>query len=207
MPKVSLYDKNAKEIGKIELADEIFAVEPSQSAMHQVVKSYLANQRQGTQSTLTRTEVSGGGRKPWRQKGTGRARQGSIRSPQWKGGGVALGPKPRSYRFALNKKLKRLALKSALTTKLNENELYVIDSFDMDEIKTKAMLEILKNFEAAKSTLIVTDAKDETVVRSAANLPGVKTTIATTMNVYDIIKYEKFLMTKAAAELIGEVYA
>ena len=206
MPKVNVLNTEGKKAGTITLSDDIFSVEISQAAMHMMVKNYLANQRQGTQSTLTRTEVRGGGRKPWRQKGTGRARQGSIRSPQWRGGGVALGPKPRKYNFSVNKKLRRLAMKSALTTKLAENELVVIDAFNLEEVKTKNMATILENLQAP-GALIVTAAKDENVVLSARNIPGVKTTLVTTLNVYDILKYEKFIVTKDAVKAISEVYA
>ena len=206
MPKVNVLNTEGKKAGTITLSDDIFSVEISQAAMHMMVKNYLANQRQGTQSTLTRTEVRGGGRKPWRQKGTGRARQGSIRSPQWRGGGVALGPKPRKYNFSVNKKLRRLAMKSALTTKLAENELVVIDAFNLEEVKTKNMATILENLQAP-GALIVTAAKDENVVLSARNIPGVKTTLVTTLNVYDILKHEKFIVTKDAVKAITEVYA
>ena len=206
MPKVNVLNTEGKKAGTITLSDDIFNVEVSQAAMHMMVKNYLANQRQGTQSTLTRTEVRGGGRKPWRQKGTGRARQGSIRAPQWRGGGVAFGPKPRKYNFVLNKKLKRLAMKSALTTKLADNELLVIDAFNLEEVKTKNMAVILENLNAPDA-LIVTAVKDENVVLSTRNIPGVKTTLVTTLNVYDILKYEKFIVTKEAVKAISEVYA
>ena len=206
MPKTTLYNTKAEKVGEIELSDAIFGIEANKEAMHTMVVNYLANQRQGTQSTKTRTEVRGGGRKPWRQKGTGRARQGSIRAPQWTGGGVALGPKPRSYRFSVNKKLRRLALKSALSTKVAENEIIVIDELKLDTFKTKEMAAILKAFDA-DNALIVTAGKDDYVVRSAANIPGIKTSMAENLNVYDVLKYNKFIVTKDAVSKIEEVYA
>ena len=206
MPKTTLYNIKAEKVGEIELSDAIFGIEANKEAMHTMVVNYLANQRQGTQSTKTRTEVRGGGRKPWRQKGTGRARQGSIRAPQWTGGGVALGPKPRSYRFTVNKKLRRLAFKSALSTKVAANEIIVIDELKLDTFKTKEMAAILKAFEA-DNALVVTADKDVNVVRSAANIPGIKTSMATNLNVYDVLKYEKFIVTKDAVSKIEEVYA
>ena len=206
MPKTTLYNIKAEKVGDIKLSDAIFGIEANKEAMHTMVVNYLANQRQGTQSTKTRTEVRGGGRKPWRQKGTGRARQGSIRAPQWTGGGVALGPKPRSYRFTVNKKLRRLAFKSALSTKVAEKAIIVIDELKLDTFKTKEMAAILKAFEV-ENALIVTADKDVNVVRSAANIPGVKTSMATTLNVYDVLKYDKFIVTKDAVSKIEEVYA
>ena len=206
MPKTTLYNIKAEKVGEIELSDAIFGIEANKEAMHTMVVNYLANQRQGTQSTKTRTEVRGGGRKPWRQKGTGRARQGSIRAPQWTGGGVALGPKPRSYRFTVNKKLRRLAFKSALSTKVAANEIIVIDELKLDTFKTKEMAAILKAFEA-DNALVVTADKDVNVVRSAANIPGIKTSMATNLNVYDVLKYNKFIVTKDAVSKIEEVYA
>ncbi|OQB15656.1 MAG: 50S ribosomal protein L4 [Firmicutes bacterium ADurb.Bin193] len=206
MPKTTLYDINAKKIGEIELSDDIFGAEINESAMHTMVVNYLANHRHGTQSTKTRTEVSGGGRKPWRQKGTGRARQGSIRAPQWTGGGVALGPKPRSYRFSVNKKLRRVAMKSALSSKVGASNIIVVEDLAMETYKTKDFANILKNFEVSDA-LVVTAEKNENVVRSARNIPGVKTTLVTTLNVYDILKYEKFIVTKDAVAKIEEVYA
>lgn len=206
MPKTTLYNTKAEKVGEIELNDAIFGIEANKEAMHTMVVNYLANQRQGTQSTKTRTEVRGGGRKPWRQKGTGRARQGSIRAPQWTGGGVALGPKPRSYRFAVNKKLRRLAFKSALSTKVAENDIIVIDELNLDSFKTKEMVAILKAFEV-ENALVVTADKDVNVVRSAANIPGIKTSMATNLNVYDVLKYTKFVVTKDAVSKIEEVYA
>ena len=206
MPKTTLYNTKAEKVGEIELSDAIFGIEANKEAMHTMVVNYLANQRQGTQSTKTRTEVRGGGRKPWRQKGTGRARQGSIRAPQWTGGGVALGPKPRSYRFSVNKKLRRLALKSALSTKVAENEIIVIDELKLDSFKTKEMAAILKAFEA-DNALVVTAGKDDNVVRSAANIPGIETSMAENLNVYDVLKHSKFIVTKDAVSKIEEVYA
>ena len=206
MPKTTLYNIKAEKVGEIELNDLVFGIEANQEAMHTMVVNYLANQRQGTQSTKTRTEVRGGGRKPWRQKGTGRARQGSIRAPQWTGGGVALGPKPRSYRFSVNKKLRRLALKSALSTKVAENEIIVIDDLKLDSFKTKEMAAILKAFGACDA-LVVTAGKDDNVVRSAANIPGIETSMAENLNVYDVIKHNKFIVTKDAVSKIEEVYA
>lgn len=206
MPKTTLYNIKAEKVGEIELNDLVFGIEANKEAMHTMVVNYLANQRQGTQSTKTRTEVRGGGRKPWRQKGTGRARQGSIRAPQWTGGGVALGPKPRSYRFSVNKKLRRLALKSALSTKVAENEIIVIDDLKLDSFKTKEMAAILKAFEA-DNALVVTAGKDDNVVRSAANIPGIETSMAENLNVYDVLKHNKFIVTKDAVSKIEEVYA
>ena len=206
MPKTTLYNIKAEKVGEIELNDLVFGIEANNEAMHTMVVNYLANQRQGTQSTKTRTEVRGGGRKPWRQKGTGRARQGSIRAPQWTGGGVALGPKPRSYRFTVNKKLRRLAFKSALSTKVAANEIIVIDELKLDTFKTKEMAAILKAFEV-DNALVVTADKDVNVVRSAANIPGIKTSMATNLNVYDVLKYNKFIVTKDAVSKIEEVYA
>ena len=207
MAKVSVYDMNGNAVSELELNDAVFGIEPSEYAMHQAVVNYLANQRQGTQSTLTRTEVSGGGRKPWRQKGTGHARQGSTRAPQWRHGGVALGPKPRSYRFTLNKKVKRLAMLSALSSKVSENEMVVVDAIKTDEFKTKTMVAMLKALGAEKKTLIVLDSVDSKVIKSAANIQGVKTTQANTLNVYDILNCDKFVIVKGAVEKLEEVYA
>ncbi len=206
MPKTTLFNIKGEQVGEIELSDLIFGAEVNTTAIHTLVVNYLANHRQGTQSTKTRTEVRGGGRKPWRQKGTGRARQGSIRAPQWTGGGVALGPKPRSYRFSINKKLRRVALKSALSSKVLENQLIVVDSLDIETNKTKNFAEILKNLDAANA-LIITAEKIENVVRSAANIPNVMTAIATSFSVYDVLKYDKLILTKDAVAKIEEVYA
>ncbi len=207
MSKINVLDMAGKVVSEIELNDAIFGIEPNKSAMHSAVVNYLANQRQGTQSTLTRTEVSGGGRKPWRQKGTGHARQGSTRAPQWRHGGIALGPKPRSYRFTLNKKVKRLAMLSALSSKVAENEMIVVDAIKTDEFKTKTMVAMLKAIGAEKKTLIVLDSVDNKVIKSAANIEGVKTTQANTLNVYDILNCDKFVIVKGAVEKLEEVYA
>ena len=208
MPSIKVLDMTGKEVSNIELSDAIFGITPNESAMHTMVVNYLANQRQGTQSTLTRTEVRGGGRKPWRQKGTGHARQGSIRAPQWTHGGIALGPKPRSYRFTVNKKLKRLAMKSALSTKVLDNNLIVLDSIKMEEYKTKTIVAMLKAIEAeGQKALIVMPEVDNCVIKSAANIPGVKTALVNTINVYDILNYDKFIVVKDAVAKIEEVYA
>lgn len=207
MPKVALYNIEGNQIGDIELKDEIFAVEISNAVMHETVKNFLANQRQGTQSTKTRTEVRGGGAKPWKQKGTGRARQGSIRAPQWKGGGVALGPKPRDYRYSLNKKTRRLALKSALTTKVNENQIMVIDSLAMAEIKTKAFVKILENLKIEKKAFFVTGAKEANLIASANNVPGIKTAVVDTINTYDLLTHDMLVIEKSAVIKLEEVYS
>jgi large subunit ribosomal protein L4 len=206
MPKVDLVNIDGKKVGDIELSDDIFAVEINEDVMHDVIVNYMANQRQGTQSTKTRSEVSGGGKKPWKQKGTGRARQGSIRAPQWIKGGIALGPKPRSYKYTLNKKVKRLALKSALTSKVLENQIIVLDNLNFDEIKTKNMVKVLDNLKA-ENALIVLSEKNLNVQASARNIPNVKTALVNTINPYEILKYKKFVVTKDAVEKIEEVYA
>ncbi len=206
MPKVDLLNIEGKKVGDIELSDDIFAVEVNEDVMHEVVVNYLANQRQGTQSTKTRSEVRGGGKKPWKQKGTGRARQGSIRAPQWIKGGIALGPKPRSYKYTLNKKVKRLALKSALTTKVQESKLIVLDKLDFDEIKTKNMVNVLSNLKVEKA-LIVLPESNLNVQASTKNIPSVKTALVNTLNTYDILKYDTFIVTKDAVTKIEEVYA
>ena len=207
MPNVALYNMDGKEIGTIELNESLFAAEVKGSVLHEVVKNYLANQRQGTQSTKTRAEVRGGGIKPWRQKGTGRARQGSTRSPQWTHGGIALGPKPRDYRIALNKKTKRAALYSALSAKVVEGKLIVVDDIKCDGYKTKTMVAMLNALGAEKKSLIVLDTTDKFVVKSCANIPGVKTSLYNTINVYDILNADQFIVTKAAVEMLQEVYA
>lgn len=208
MPNIKVLDMTGKQVSDIELSDAVFGIKPNEAAMHTMVVNYLANQRQGTQSTLTRTEVRGGGRKPWRQKGTGHARQGSTRAPQWTHGGIALGPKPRSYRFTVNKKLKRLAMKSALSTKVLDNNMIVLDNITMDEYKTKTMLSMLKAVEAEGSkALIVMPEVNSFVIKSAANIPGVKTALVNTINVYDILNYDKFIIVKDAVAKIEEVYA
>ena len=196
-----------KKVGTVDLSDSIFAIEPNAAVMHQVVLSYLAAQRQGTQSALTRSEVSGGGRKPWRQKGTGRARQGSTRAPQWTHGGIVFAPKPRDYKFTVNKKEKRLALKSALSVKAAENEIIVVDSIVTDEYKTKKIVAMLKAIEADKKTLIVLPEVDNKVIKSANNIPGVKTAQVNTINVYDILNADKLVIAKDAVSKIEEVYA
>ncbi|MCC8130443.1 MAG: 50S ribosomal protein L4 [Oscillospiraceae bacterium] len=206
MSKVSVYDIKGNVVADTELNDSIWGIEPNTAVMHTMVVNYLANQRLGTQSTLTRTEVSGGGKKPWRQKGTGHARQGSIRSPQWTHGGVALGPKPRSYRFTVNKKMRRLAMKSALSSKLAENEVVVVDNISFDEIKTKNVVSMLSALGAEGKTLIVMPASDEKVIKSARNIPGVKTTLVNTLNVYDILNCNKFVVASDAVTKIEEVY-
>ena len=207
MSKLSVLDMAGKKAGSIELNDSIFGIEPNMSAMHLVVVGYLANQRQGTQSTKTRSEVSGGGKKPWRQKGTGRARQGSIRATQWIKGGIALGPKPRDYRYSVNKKLKAIALKSALSAKVTESAFIVVDSIALDEIKTKKVSEMLAKLNVNTSALIVTNEKNDNVVKSANNIQGVATTFMGSLNVYDILKYDVMVITKDAVSKIEEVYA
>ena len=207
MPNYSVFDKSGKKVSDIALSDAIFAITPNASAMHLCVVAYLANQRQGTQSTLTRAEVRGGGKKPWRQKGSGRARQGSIRSPQWTHGGIALGPKPREYGKTVNKKVRRLAMKSALSSKVAAEELIVLDSLEMNEIKTKEVVSVLKALETGKKVLIVLPEKNETVYRSARNIKGVKTTLVSTLNVYDILNCDSLVVLKDAVSKIEEVYA
>ena len=207
MANVKVYDMNGQPVSDLELNDAVFGIEPNAVVMHAAVVNYLANQRQGTQSTLTRTEVSGGGKKPWRQKGTGHARQGSTRAPQWTHGGVALGPKPRSYSYSLNKKVKRLALLSALSTKVADNDMIVLDAINMDEFKTKTIVKMLAALNVNEKALIVLDSVDKKVIKSAANIPGVKTTQANTLNVYDILNYNKFIIVKGAVAKIEEVYA
>lgn len=196
-----------KNVGTIELAESVFGIEPNEAVMHEMVVNYLAAQRQGTQSALTRSEVSGGGKKPWRQKGTGRARQGSTRAPQWTHGGVVFAPKPRSYRFSVNKKVRRLAMKSAFSTKAAANEIIVVDSIALDEYKTKKMVAMLNAIEAVKKPLIVLDSVDAKVIKSAANIPGVKTAQVNTLNVYDILNADKLVIVKGAVSKIEEVYA
>lgn len=207
MPNYSVFDKTGKKVSDIALSDAIFAITPNASAMHLCVVAYLANQRQGTQSTLTRAEVSGGGKKPWRQKGSGRARQGSTRSPQWTHGGIALGPKPREYGKTVNKKVRRLAMKSALSSKVAAEELIVLDSLEMNEIKTKEVVSVLSALETGKKVLIVLPEKNETVYRSARNIKGVKTTLVNTLNVYDILNCDSLVVLKDAVAKIEEVYA
>lgn len=207
MPKVNVYNILGEQVGEIELSDNVFGVEIHHDALHQVVKNHLANLRQGTQSAKTRAEVRGGGRKPWRQKGTGRARQGSIRSPQWTGGGIVFAPKPRDYSLKVPKKVRRLAMKSALTSKVLSNEMIVLDELRLAQPKTKEMANILSNIKASKKALIVMDEKDVNVIKSARNIPNVETTLVSTLNVYDILKYDSFIITKDAVKKVEEVFA
>ena len=207
MANVSVYNMEGKEVGKMDLNDAVFGVEINEHLVHMAVVQNLANKRQGTQKAKTRSEVSGGGRKPWRQKGTGHARQGSTRAPQWRHGGIALGPKPRSYRFTLNKKVRQLAIKSALSGKVSDNEMIVVDAITTDEFKTKTMVNMLKAIGAEDKTLIVLDGVDSKVVKSAANIADVKTTQVNTLNVYDILNCNKFVIVKSAVEKLEEVYA
>ena len=207
MPKVALYNMEGSQIGDIELNESVFGAKVNETAIHTVVKNYLANQRQGTQSTKTRSEVRGGGIKPWRQKGTGRARQGSIRATQWIKGGIALGPKPRDYRYSVNKKLKAIAIKSALSAKVNEGAFIVVDDIKLDEIKTKNVVKMLDALKVESKALIVTNEKNDNVVRSAKNIQGVATTFMGSLNVYDVLKYDVMVITKDAVSKIEEVYA
>ena len=207
MPKISVLNMQGSQVSETELSDAVFGIEPNKTAMHTMVVNYLANQRQGTQSTLTRTEVSGGGRKPWRQKGTGHARQGSTRAPQWTHGGIALGPKPRKYKVELNKKVKRLAMKSALSAKVADEEMMVVNKIELDSIKTKAIVEMLAKLKSAKKALIVTADVDETIYKSARNIEGVKVVTVNTLCVYDILNCDSFIVLKDAAKKIEEVYA
>jgi large subunit ribosomal protein L4 len=207
MPKVDLYNMKGEVVGDIELSDNVFGTEVNNEVLHAAVVNQLANKRQGTQSTKTKSEVRGGGKKPWRQKGTGRARQGSIRSAQWIKGGIVLGPKPRSYKYTLPKKVKRIAMKSALTSKVSGNEICVLDALALDAIKTKSMVGVLNNLKIDSSALIVIDSKNENIVKSARNIPGIKTAYVNTLNVFDILKYEKFIITKDAVGKVEEVYA
>ncbi len=207
MPKVDLYNMSGEVVGDMELKDEIFGIKPNKQAMHIAVVNQLANKRQGTQSTKTKSEVRGGGIKPWRQKGTGRARQGSIRSAQWIKGGIVLGPKPRSYKYTIPKKLKRLALKSALSSKVSEKDIFVLDNLSLDTIKTKQIVSLLDGLKVDKSALIVILGKDEKIEKSARNIPGIKTALVNTINVFDILKYNKFIITKDAVSKVEEVYA
>ena len=207
MPKTNVYDMTGKQVGEIELSEAVFGIEPNESAVHDVVKNHQANCRQGTQSALTRAEVSGGGRKPWRQKGTGRARQGSTRAPQWTHGGIVFAPKPRDYSYGLNKKSRRLALKSVLSAKAAEQNIVVIDSIKMDEIKTKTFKNFLSAVGCDCKALVVTAENDQVVVKSARNIPGVMVTFANLINVYDILNAKKFVVDQAALAKIEEVFA
>ena len=207
MPKIDVYNVEGKKVSDIELKEEIFGIKPNEAIVHSVLVNFLDNQRQGTQSTKTRSEVSGGGRKPWKQKGTGRARQGSIRAPHWVKGGVALGPKPRSYKYRVNKKERRLAIKSLLSSKVLENELVVVDDFKMKEIKTKNMVNALANLKVEGKTLVLLPEKNENVQKSARNIEGVKTTLVNTINVYDLLKYKNLVITVDTVKKLEEVYA
>ena len=207
MPKVDVLDLNGKKIDEIELSESIFAIEMSEHAVYEAIKNYLANQRQGTQCTKTRAEVRGGGRKPWKQKGTGRARQGSTRSPQWKGGGVVFAPKPRDYSYSVPKKVKRLALKSVLTAKVNEGNLIVLDALEMSTPKTKDFITMLSAINAGKKALVVTAENSPMVVKSGRNIPGVDITFVNTLNVYDIMRHDSLIITKEAVKIAEEVYA
>ena len=207
MPKIDVYNIEGKKVSDVELSENVFGIEPNEAVVHSVLVNYMANQRQGTQSTKTRSEVSGGGRKPWRQKGTGRARQGSIRATQWIKGGIALGPKPRSYKYTVNKKERRLAIKSMLSSKVIENEIIVLDAIPFKEIKTKNMANVLNNLKVEGKTLIVLPEKNENVQKSARNIEGVKTSLVNTINAYDLLKYKKLIVTLDAVKKIEEVYA
>ena len=207
MPKIDVYDIEGKKVNDVELNEDIFGIIPNEELVHSVIVNYLANQRQGTQSTKTRAEVSGGGRKPWRQKGTGRARQGSIRAPHWVGGGIALGPKPRSYSYKLNKKEKRLAIKSCLSSKVIENELTVVDKIELKEIKTKEVAKMLNNLKLAGKTLILLPEKNEVIQKSARNIEGVKTLSVNTINAYDLVNYNNLVITLDTVKKLEEVYA
>ena len=207
MPKVDVYDLKGKKVSDIELQDSVFGIEPNESIVHSVLVNYLANQRQGTQSTKTRAEVSGGGKKPWRQKGTGRARQGSTRSPQWIKGGIALGPKPRSYKYTVNKKEKRLAIKSILSSKVLEKELTVVDKLELKEIKTKTMVDTLKSLKVEGKTLIILPENNKNVLMSSRNIEGVKTIVANNINVFDLLKYTNLILSVDTVKKLEEVYA
>ena len=207
MPKIDVYDIKGKKVSDVELAESIFGIEPNEAIVHSVLVNYLANQRQGTQSTKTRAEVRGGGRKPWRQKGTGRARQGSIRAPQWVKGGIALGPKPRSYKYTVNKKERRLAIKSLLSSKVLEKELTVVDKLELKEIKTKTMVKALADLKVEGKTLIVLADKNENVLMSSRNIEGVKTILLNNINVFDLLKYNNLVLPLETVKKIEEVYA
>lgn len=207
MPKVNVYNILGEQVEQIELKDDVFGVEINEHALYEVVKNQLANKRQGTQSAKTRAEVRGGGRKPWRQKDTGRARQGSIRAPHWVGGGVTFAPKPRDYSYKVPKKVKRLAMKSALSSKVLNEEIIILDKLSLDEPKTKEMAKILSNIKAGKKALIVMDEKDMNIIKSARNIPNVQVTYVNTLNVYDILHFDSFIITKDAVRKVEEVYA
>ena len=207
MPKVDVLSVDGKKVKELELNENVFGIEPNENVVHSVIVNYLANQRQGTQNTKTRAEVSGGGRKPWRQKGTGRARQGSIRAPQWIKGGIALGPRPRSYSYKINKKEKRLAIKSILSSKVTEKELVVLDKLELKEIKTANMVKVLNNVKAEGKTLILLPANNENVLKSSRNIEGVKTLTVDTINAYDLVKYNNLVVTEDTVKKLEEVYA
>ena len=207
MPKIDVYDLKGKKVSDVELAENVFGIEPNEAIVHSVLVNYLANQRQGTQSTKTRAEVRGGGRKPWRQKGTGRARQGSIRAPQWIKGGIALGPKPRSYKYTVNKKERRLAIKSLLSSKVLEKELTVVDKLELAEIKTKTMVKALADLKVEGKTLIVLPENNENVFMSARNIEGVKTIVLNNINVFDLLKYNNLVLPLETVKKLEEVYA
>mgnify|MGYP000168783082 CR=1 FL=1 len=207
MPKVDVYDIKGKKVSDVELAEAIFGIEPNETIVHSVLVNYLANQRQGTQSTKTRAEVSGGGRKPWRQKGTGRARQGSIRAPQWIKGGIALGPKPRSYKYTVNKKERRLAIKSLLSSKVLEKELTVVDKLEVKEIKTKAIVKALADMKVEGKTLIILPENNKNVLMSSRNIEGVKTIVANNINIFDLLKYTNLILPVDTVKKLEEVYA
>ena len=207
MPKVDVYNMQGKKVSDVELSEAVFGIEPNENVVHSALVNYLANQRQGTQSTKTRAEVRGGGRKPWRQKGTGRARQGSIRAPQWVKGGIALGPKPRSYRYTVNKKERRLAIKSLLSSKVIENELTVVDKLELTEIKTKTMVKALADLKVEGKTLIVLPESNKNVLMSARNIEGVKTITLNNINVFDLLKYNNLVLPLETVKKIEEVYA
>ena len=207
MPKIDVYDINGKKVSDVELAESVFGIEPNEAIVHSVLVNYLANQRQGTQSTKTRAEVRGGGKKPWRQKGTGRARQGSIRAPQWIKGGIALGPKPRSYKYTVNKKERRLAIKSLLSSKVLEKELTVVDKLELAEIKTKTMVKALADLKVEGKTLIVLPENNKNVLMSARNIEGVKTITLNNINVFDLLKYNNIVLPLETDKKIEEVYA
>ena len=207
MPKIDVYNMQGKKVSDIELNENIFGIKPNEKVVHTALVNYMANQRQGTANTKTRAEVSGAGRKPWKQKGTGRARQGSIRAPQWFKGGIALGPKPRDYRYTINKKERRLAIKSVLSSKVLENNLVVVDKLELDEIKTKNMVNVLENLKVEGKTLIILPEKNLNVQKSAKNIEGVKTGLVNTINVYDLLKYNKLILTVDSVKSLEEVYA
>lgn len=207
MSRIQVYDMSGEKTKQMNISNDIFGIEPNEAVMHAAVVNYLANQRQGTQSTLTRTEVRGGGRKPWKQKGTGHARQGSIRAPQWTHGGIALGPKPRDYSYSLNKKVKRLAMKSALSSKVLDKNFIVVDKIELNDFSTKAVIKMLSALNSTKKVLIVMPEVDKKVIKSASNIEGVKTTLVNTLNVYDILNYDTMVISADAVKKIEEVYA